>query len=323
MTRIPEHVTPDRPSSKLRKLLLRPGARPSKLLTFDPRADRARQRLASELGAVDGYGGFVERLEACNAQDGRAHCLHPLCPACLRVLDRWLLWTAPTAMRKALRHVHGNGRSLTDEHTLLTLTSPARLKSARAHAAANELALIVSGFRNRLDDAGVRCAIGLVEFRGVRDNESAFELEFCATLRVLVLVSDVRTSRFLKWTQSPKTGRAGRRNKRYASTRSLRTVGIPLTLLYPRLTETHVSPGPRKANGRPGRQQFRHRKVSPKDADLLVSACIGIDAIDRVFLHGARVTENGHGRAVVRLTTKALVALKAAKITDDAYYADL
>ena len=56
---------------------------------------------------------------------------------------------------------------------------------------------------------------------------------------------------------------------------------------------------------------------------MLVSACIGIDAIDRVFLHGARVTENRHGRAVVRLTPKALVALKAAKITDDAYYADL
>ena len=218
--------------------------------------------------------------------------------------------------------MHGNGRSLTDELTLLTLTAPARLKSARSHVAPAELALIVRGFRNRLDDAGVRCAIGLVEFRGVRDNESAFELEFYATLRLLVLASDVRTSRFLKCTQSQKSGRADRR-KRYASTRSLRTVGIPLTLQYPRLMETHVLPGPRKANGRPGRQQYRQRKVSSEEADLLVSACIGIDAIDRVFLHGARVTENRHGRAVVRLTPKALVALKAAKITDDAYYADL
>ena len=321
MKRIREHNTLNRTNSKLRKLLRRPEARPSKLLNYDPKADRARQRLASELGAVDGYGGFVERLEACNAEDGR-HCLHPLCPACLRVLDRWLLWTAPTAMRKTLRHVHGNGRTLTDELTLLTLTSPARLKQARVHAAADELAVIVRGFRNRLDDAGVHCAIGLVEFRGVRDNESAFELEFCATLRVLVLASDVRTSRFLKWTQSPKSGRAGRQ-KRYASTRSLRTVGIPLTLLYPRLTETHVSPGPRKANGRPGRQQFRHRKVSPDDAGLLVLACADIDAIDRVFLHGARVTENGNGRAVVRPTTKAILALKAAQIAHDAFYADL
>ena len=85
MKRIREQNILDWPNSKLRKLLLRPGARPSKLLNYDPKADRARQRLASELGAVDGYGGFVERLEACNAQDGRAHCLHPLCPACLRI----------------------------------------------------------------------------------------------------------------------------------------------------------------------------------------------------------------------------------------------
>ena len=197
-----------------------------------------------------------------------------------------------------------------------------RLKSARADVAPAELALIVRGFRNRLDDAGVRCAIGLVEFRGVRDTESAFELEFCATLRVLVLASDVRTGRFLKWTQSPKSGRAGRQ-KRYASTRSLRTVGIPLTLLYPRLTETHVSPGPRKANGRSGRQQFRYRKVSPEETGLLVSACAEIDAVDRVFLHGARVATNRNGRAVVRPTTNALNALKAAKMAGDAYFADL
>ena len=282
-------------------------------------ANRARLRLVATLKRAGNHRKLIAQIKGCKAHASGASCGHPLCPSCLRRMERWLLWTAPVAMRKAARRVDEKWRAGWDDFALLTLTSPLRLRSSKADVAPEELRQIMRGFHATLDASGINVAMGFIEFVGIRDAASAWELEFCAKLRVLVLA--IETSPVDARKSIGRHEKVTGRRSRPATVKRLRGSEIK-QLLRPGLTEESVWPGRRKGNGRLGRQVYQRRRLAAEDIGLLTAACSEIDVTDRLFLHGVRVATNRCERIVVRAKRNAVIATKAVKAAFDAYFAD-
>jgi len=117
---------------------------------------RLRNRATSNLDA-DRALKFEEIADAIQSCLPYQRCRHSACPLCLRALQRWFVWTAPTALRIATRS-SGEGLVAISIIPKLRLTVGASLSHTKA-----QLTRVLTMLRKGLEEAGVQLLCGGID----------------------------------------------------------------------------------------------------------------------------------------------------------------
>ena len=109
----------------------------------------------------------IEVIEGC----GRGHrCHHDACPKCMRARQRWFVWTAPIALKKAGKLAKQEGAEL----AVLSVVPNLRLAPrASVKHIQEQLTRILNTIRRNLTEAGIHFLIGGIDISANEDRRDS------------------------------------------------------------------------------------------------------------------------------------------------------
>ena len=286
---------------------------------------RARQRLVEQLQMAAANSQMTAPLVRCGtglSSDDHAPCWHVLCPACSRLLGRWLAWTVPVAMRRTVRSRSSTGTPERLDHlSVLKITASERLTQG---ASRKQLDAVINGLHATLSFAGVSIAIGAINLRGMRDANGGFGLDLQVELRAVFLEAETMTAEFKRTVRSLNKRTARQPRRRPVQVKPLGAQPDELKhLVIAQPIVRRVEPGYLKANGKHGRAGHSKKRMSPDEMVEASDVFSNLGLAERVFVHGAKVTTNAKQRMVIRPTREALRERTNDPMARDDYFADL
>ena len=265
-------------------------------------AELARVRLVAQLRDAGADKATIIRLNRCRAGRGGEPCQHGLCPACSWLFSRWLAWTGLVAMRRVIsKRCNADDPGSLTHLALLRMTATERVVLDERSLTPKNIDVVINGLRNVLSCAGITVAVGAINLKGIRDDNSGFGLDLQAELLAIVLIDEATTVEFRKAIRCLSPRLPDRRRDRPVHVRPL--VYNPTALLGLMSAQPMVrgiQPGPKKRTRARGRAKQSKRRMSPSETVEMLSVFSRLGMADRIFVHGARVTTNKRQRLVVR-----------------------
>lgn len=293
-------------------------------------AERARVRLVKHLRELGANDVLAVALDGCRASvtDDPAPCWRGPCPVCGRLLQRWLEWTAPVAVRRVLRargSLTGNGPWLS-QVGILEITAPWRLTHLDGCLAHQQLNNVVDGMRGVLEGAGPSMFIGAINFSGIRDRASNLDLHYYVHLHAFALMAEIDLGKI-------KAGLV----KRFGLSRGDRRLGLAKIwrlsdhdvaarhqLVRSDFEVRTVTSSHQPTKGKRVRQRTRLQTTAFVEPAPLLSFLDDLGLRGRLFLHGARIKSNTRGRLVIRPLPETLRKREKDPLLGyDEYFADL